>query len=207
MTSPHPAAARMRVAFLSDCDLDLASLLGVGEADLVRVESVGALAEATADLAVACASGEQASAILAAFASRPGAPPLTLLVGSRDGRHPQARLIEALVRGKREWEGTFDAIEDPLAILGEDGIVMRANAALARSLGRPLPEIVGRPYLDLLGEPDREFGDPIAEGIVAGEPRTREARYAHLPQRRLVTTGVLQERKGSPRQRVVILKD
>jgi signal transduction histidine kinase len=183
------------------------AFLGMDDADFVRVDSAVALANAPADLAVALASGEEAGAVLAAFASRPGAPPLTLLVGSGDGRHPQARLMETLVHGKREWEGTFDAMDDPLAILGEDGIVVRANLALARSLGRPLPEIIGQPYLDLLGAPDRELGDPIAEAIADGEPRTREARFAHLPQRRLVTTGVLQERRGRPRQRVVILKD
>jgi len=204
---PHPG--RLRVAVLASAwdAADWPAVLGVDDPDLVRVDSVEALAGTAADLAVAFASGEEARAVLAAFASRPGAPPLTLLTGGGEGRHPQARLMETLVRGKREWEGTFDAIEDPLVILGPDGVVVRANLSLARSLGRPISEVVRRPYLELLGEADRALGDPIADSLADGEPRTREARFAGLPQRRLVTTGVLQAGPGKPRQLVAILKD
>jgi signal transduction histidine kinase len=208
MTSPRPAG-RLRVAVLAGSGraVDWPPLLGVDDAELVRVDSARDLAAAAVDLAVAFASGEEAAAVLAAFAGRPDAPPLTLLAGGGPGRHPHRRLIEALIRGKSEWEGTFDAIEDPLVILGPDGVVVRANLALARSVGRPVAEVVGRPYLDLLGVADAALGDPIALSMSDGEPRTREARFGRLPQRRLVTTGVLQGAADKPRLLVVILKD
>jgi signal transduction histidine kinase len=207
MTAPRPSA-RLRVAVLADAGraVDWPPLVGE-DAEMVRVDNARDLAEAAVDLAVAFASGEEAAAVLAAFAGRPDPPPLTLLAGGAQGSHPHRRLLEALIRGKREWEDAFDAIEDPLAILGPDRVVVRANLAFARSLGRPIAETVGRPYLELLGEPDGAMGDPIALSIADGEPRTREARYARLGQRWLITTGVLQGGPGKPRQLVVILKD
>jgi signal transduction histidine kinase len=208
MTEPG-RAGRLRVAVLAGAEraANWPEVLGVEDAELLRVDSPRDLAGAAADLAVAFASGDEAAAVLAAFAARPDAPPLTLLAGGEHSRHPQGRLIEALIRGKREWEDAFDAIEDPLAILGPDAVVVRANLALARSLGCPIQELVGQPYRALLGEPDAALGDPIALSMADGEPRTREARFARLPQRRLVTTGVLQGAPEKPRLLVVVLKD
>src|SRR6185503_5985227 len=92
------------------------------------------------------------------------------------------------------------------AILGQDGVLARANLALARCLGRRISEMVSRHYLELLGEPDPALGDPIAESLLDGAPRSREARFGALPLRRLVSTAPLQD-AGKPRQLVVILKD
>ena len=183
------------------------SFLDLGNVDLVRADSLEALMASAADLAVVFASGAEAGEVVAAFAARKDASPLTLLVESGDRRHPQARLMEALVRGKREWEGTFDAMEDPLAVLGQDGAVARANIALARSLGRPISDTASRHYLELLGAPDPEFGDPIAESLSDGAPRAREARFSALPKRRLVTTSLLRDGEGKARQLVVVLQD
>jgi signal transduction histidine kinase len=209
MTAPRPSGP-LRVAVLADVSraVDWPPLVGVDEAEMVRVDTARDLASAEVDLAVAFASGEAAAEVLAAFAGRPDAPPLTLLAGGAQGPHPHGRLLEALIRGKEEWEDAFDAIEDPLAILGPDGLVVRANMAFARTVGRAFAEVVSHPYLELLGEPDRECGDPIALSLADGEPRTREARYALLPQKRwLVTSGLLQGGAAKPRQLVVILKD
>jgi two-component system, NtrC family, sensor kinase len=203
-------ATRLRVAVFAAGGhaADWPALLAMANADLVHVESLEALAGAPVDLAVAFASREESQAVLAAFAGRPGSPPLTLLSGDARGRHPQARLMEALISGKQEWEGIFDAIEDPLAIVGCDGVVVRANAGFARMLGRPFPEVVRRSYLEMLGEPDPALGDPIADSIADGAPRTREASFAGLPQRRvLVTTGVRRKEGGGARTVVFILKD
>src|SRR6266542_871849 len=42
---------------------------------------------------------------------------------------------KALVRAADEWRSCFDAIADPLAIVRDDGSVVRANAAFARPAG------------------------------------------------------------------------
>jgi two-component system NtrC family sensor kinase len=49
-----------------------------------------------------------------------------------------ARLHDVVRRGKREWERTFDAINDPIAVFDSQGGLLRGNAALAAHLGRPI---------------------------------------------------------------------
>lgn len=47
-----------------------------------------------------------------------------------------ARLHDVVRRGKREWERTFDAIIDPIAVFDSRGGLLRGNAALAAHLDR-----------------------------------------------------------------------
>ncbi len=54
-----------------------------------------------------------------------------------------ARLHDSVRRGKQEWERTFDAISDPIAVFDRHGRLLRGNTALAALLGRPVTEIRG----------------------------------------------------------------
>jgi two-component system, NtrC family, sensor kinase len=54
-----------------------------------------------------------------------------------------ARLHDSVRRGKQEWERTFDAISDPIAVFDRQGRVLRGNLALANQIGRPVTEIRG----------------------------------------------------------------
>ena len=56
-----------------------------------------------------------------------------------------ARLHESVRRGKQEWERTFDAISDPIAVFDGQGRLLRGNTALAVLLDRPVTEISGTP--------------------------------------------------------------
>jgi two-component system NtrC family sensor kinase len=47
-----------------------------------------------------------------------------------------ARLHDSIRRGKREWEQTFDAIGDAIAVFDSRGLLLRGNTALAAHLGR-----------------------------------------------------------------------
>src|SRR6185437_5729274 len=42
-----------------------------------------------------------------------------------------------------EWEATFDAIGDPIAVFDRTGVLLRGNAALASCIGRPLTGLRG----------------------------------------------------------------
>lgn len=53
------------------------------------------------------------------------------------------RLHDFVRRGKREWERTFDAISDPIAVFDNRGELLRGNAALAGHLGRPVTQLRG----------------------------------------------------------------
>jgi PAS domain S-box-containing protein len=59
------------------------------------------------------------------------------------------RAEEAARAAAATWQTTFDAISDGVFLLDRAGRVMRANAALAALLGRPVDELVGRPADDL----------------------------------------------------------
>jgi two-component system, cell cycle sensor histidine kinase and response regulator CckA len=50
----------------------------------------------------------------------------------------------------RQWQATFDAMSDGVALLNREGQVLRCNRALERLTGRPAAHIVGRPWLDML---------------------------------------------------------
>ena len=54
-----------------------------------------------------------------------------------------ARLHDSVGRGKREWEQTFDAIADPIAVFDGRGGLLRGNTALALHLGRRVTELRG----------------------------------------------------------------
>jgi two-component system NtrC family sensor kinase len=54
-----------------------------------------------------------------------------------------ARLHDSVRRGKQEWERTFDAISDPIAVFDRHGRLLRGNTALAALLNRPVTEIRG----------------------------------------------------------------
>ena len=52
--------------------------------------------------------------------------------------------LHAFVRaGKQEWEATFDAIGDPIAVFDRDGRLLRGNTALAGYAGRPVTALRG----------------------------------------------------------------
>jgi PAS domain S-box-containing protein len=56
----------------------------------------------------------------------------------------------------RQWQSTFDAIADGVALLDAQGIVLRTNRALAAIAGRADAELIGRFWFDLFPTEDWE---------------------------------------------------
>jgi len=54
-----------------------------------------------------------------------------------------ARLHAFVRTGKQEWEATFDAIGDPIAVFDRHGHLLRGNAALATYMGRAVTALRG----------------------------------------------------------------
>ncbi|MBJ6749242.1 hybrid sensor histidine kinase/response regulator [Geomonas anaerohicana] len=71
---------------------------------------------------------------------------------SVDGDLTTQFLYEALSRGKREWELTFDAVPDLIFITDTQHTITRANRAMAERLGMRPAEIPGRKCYDLFHE-------------------------------------------------------
>ena len=63
---------------------------------------------------------------------------LALIAGQIAVAVQNARLHDSIRRGKREWEQTFDAIGDAIAVFDSRGQLLRGNTALAAHLGKPV---------------------------------------------------------------------
>jgi signal transduction histidine kinase len=175
--------------------------------DLVRTSSLQDLATSDADHVVAWLTPEEAVGLATSLARHPKAPPATILTGATEGEHPQTRLIKTLVGAKREWEATFDAILDPLAIVDTAGVVRRANLSFARAVGKDIREVVAQGYAALLGPPARGTADPIAASLADSQARTEEARYEALPSLQMVTVSPWRSEEGGLSGFVVQLMD
>jgi two-component system, NtrC family, sensor kinase len=60
------------------------------------------------------------------------------------------RALDAIENLKQEWDSTFDAITDPVAIIGENYYVIRANKTYAERSKIPLENIAGKKCHELL---------------------------------------------------------
>jgi len=55
-----------------------------------------------------------------------------------------ARLFQVVSRSQKEWETTFDAMQDCVSVHDTSGKVIKANVALARRLKTTPPKLIGR---------------------------------------------------------------
>ena len=65
-----------------------------------------------------------------------------------------ARLFQVVARGQREWESTFDAMQDCVSLHDTSGKIIRANRALARRLNTTPPEIIGKYCSEIYDPPE-----------------------------------------------------
>ncbi|MGH9309539.1 MAG: ATP-binding protein [Vicinamibacterales bacterium] len=63
---------------------------------------------------------------------------LAIIAGQVMVAAQNAQLHQSIWRAKHEWERTFDAINDPIAVFDEHGELLRGNRALASHLSRPI---------------------------------------------------------------------
>jgi two-component system NtrC family sensor kinase len=61
-----------------------------------------------------------------------------------------SRLYEMVRRSETEWETTFNALAEGIAVVGPTGAVLRANRALAGLAGVPESEMVGRNFGEMI---------------------------------------------------------
>ncbi len=88
-------------------------------------------------------------------------------------------------RAKQEWERTFDAIDEPIALL-EGHVVRRANQAYARRVNLPVREIPGKTCHQIFAGRDtpcpncplsRPRGSPLAGEIAVDERRSARTAF------------------------------
>jgi len=75
-----------------------------------------------------------------------------------------ARLVEMLSSGKREWELTVDAFNHAICYVDAEGTVRRANRMFAELIKLPVTALPGRPWLTLLPP---AWAEPVARLLAA----------------------------------------
>jgi signal transduction histidine kinase len=204
--SDAPSPGALRIALLGDPDeLQTWRQILAGRGTQVRLTELDELSQAPVDLAVVVTSVAEGAQVAQALAAQESTPPYALLAARDGSPHPQTQLLKALAEAKRQWEGAFDAIVDPVLVLDDHGVVVRANLAFARVLERPIQQVVFHAFRELVGE--AEGADPVEESLRRGEAGTQDARYARLPGIQQVTTSPLHDPEGRRRGLVVALKD
>jgi len=117
-----------------------------------------------------------------------------------------ARFFQLVHRAKEEWETTFDAISDGIALVDALGHVRRANGGLATLLRRPLEEVLG---VDLAAALTGRAGDlfpAIGESGDAARPQPRTVRSEPLKRTFRLTASPLGEAFGEG-WRVILVED
>ena len=115
-------------------------------ADLVPPDVAKALPVRSA-VTVPMLAGGDVLGSLSVGASRPGRfhvadeRLLAMIAGQIVVAVQNARLHHSISRGKREWEQTFDAISEPIAVFDSYGVLLRGNTALATLLGRRITDL------------------------------------------------------------------
>src|SRR5213594_1827141 len=103
-----------------------------------------------------------------------------------------ARFFEMVRRAKEQWETTFDALSEGIAVVDDEGRVRRSNRALASLLGMPLQNVIGTPLAGaLLGKSNAlqellaatRRGERPAPLVARSEPLRRAVRVnvARIP--------------------------
>jgi two-component system, sensor histidine kinase and response regulator len=70
----------------------------------------------------------------------------------------RSRLEKVLERGKREWEGIFDAVQDSIIVTDGDGKVIRCNQSAINQLGTSFYQLVNTPIENvMLGQDKNVF--------------------------------------------------
>jgi signal transduction histidine kinase len=119
-----------------------------------------------------------------------------------------AQLYDQVVQAKVEWENTFDAISDLMAIVDGKGRLLRVNRAMAQRLGVAPAQLIGRRCGDVLqGTRIPWPGSPHARPLVAGGSTTLEVEDLELGGIFLVTNFPLLDGEGGVLGSVLIARD
>ncbi len=119
-----------------------------------------------------------------------------------------ARLFEILHRGKNEWERTFDAILDLLAIVNPQGLIVRANKSLASRIGEHPRQLIGQNYHKVFyGESGPPSNCPLQATLDLHSAFAEEIAHSFMHADFLISTAPLFNHKQEFLGAVVLARD
>jgi len=71
--------------------------------------------------------------------------------------HERQELDAVISRGKKEWEATFDSVEDLILLTDQAGVITRCNRAAAQAFHIEFPQVIGKNVNELF------FGSAVGE--------------------------------------------
>lgn len=119
-----------------------------------------------------------------------------------------ARLFEILHRGKDEWERTFDAILDMLAIVDSKGNLLRVNKAFASRLSLHPRQLIGKSYQQsFYHDPEVAYNCPVQASLMLHASFAEEMKNAYLGADFLISTAPIYSHKKEFLGAVVLARD
>jgi two-component system, cell cycle sensor histidine kinase and response regulator CckA len=118
------------------------------------------------------------------------------------------RVTRQIVAAKREWEGTFDSVQDLVVIIDPQARVRRLNFAMAHRLGLSPREVVGRECAFIFDAPGQgEARSPDLLVMTDGRYHSREISIPRLHGEFLVTASPLTQADDAPPSTVFVAHD
>ena len=120
----------------------------------------------------------------------------------------QKEMQEEILRAKNEWELTFDAVPDMIAIIDRNHRIVRVNKSMAEKLGLPSDLVIGRACYELVHKHSKPLGIcPHSRLLADGNPHSAEIHEDNLKGDFQVTVSPLHNQSGEVIGSVHVLHD
>ncbi|MEI7857432.1 MAG: PAS domain S-box protein [Methanomicrobiales archaeon] len=133
------------------------------------------------------------------------------LIGASVSAHDiseKKQLQDEILETKNEWERTFDAVPDMIAIIGRDFHIVRMNRAMADRLGIDLNDAVGKTCYDLIHHSTTPSGScPHGKLLSDGFEHAQEVHEDSMNADFLVTASPLFDEAGKVTGSVHVMRD
>ncbi len=114
------------------------------------------------------------------------------------------RAEEEAQRLAREWQSTFDAIQDGVAVVNREGRIQRLNESLSRLSGKSVGDLTGQLCYEIWGIPEAQRSPFLR----ATKSRQRETAELTFDSKRLsVTADPIVDEKGTVAGAVYLVRD